>query len=81
MIGNDKKLKIILKINGVLDISKFLHLVKLSDQFDHWKQNEWSWNMRMFVIGFINQAGIGTCLLYLGNLSYAQDRNLEFALF
>lgn len=48
---------------------------------DHYNKNEWSWSMRMFGIGFINNAGIGVMMIYTSNLSADFNRNLQYAMF
>jgi len=35
----------------------------------------------MFMVGFINNAGVGVVMMYLSNLSQQLDRNQEFAMF
>jgi hypothetical protein len=37
--------------------------------------------MRMFGIGFINNAGIGVMMIYTSNLSADFNRNLQYAMF
>jgi hypothetical protein len=50
-------------------------------QLDHYNNNEFGWNFRMFSLGFINNAGIGLMIVYTSNLSATFDRNLQFAMF
>ena len=46
---------------------------------DHYNQHEFGWNMRMVLLGFINNVGLGVMLAFLAQLSNDYDRNFQFA--
>ena len=48
---------------------------------DHYNKHEFGWNIRMLLLGFINNVGLGVMLAFLGQLSSNYDRNLQFAQF
>ena len=48
---------------------------------DHYNQHEFGWNIRMLLLGFINNVGLGVMLAFLAQLSQDYDRNFQFAQF
>jgi len=48
---------------------------------DHYNKNELGWNLRMLVIGWVNNMGYGIMLAFLMQLSSKYDRNLQAAQF
>ena len=50
-------------------------------QLDHYNENEFGWDGRMLLIGFINDVGFGVMLAWLSSLSSKFDRNLQFMQF
>ena len=47
----------------------------------HYSANEDAYTVRMFMVGLINNIGIGVLVAYTSTLASSQDQNYNFALF